>query len=134
MFNFKYALIKDGLVVGVQESPTEIKHKDLVKVEIFPSIGQPYINGVFSDIEKQSIRKITIGSFRRRLTLNEKIAIKTSSDPVVQVLDEDLKLSSYVDLDFQSLIDGLNYLETIDIITSERVTELLKDGESHESI
>ncbi|MDT0603485.1 hypothetical protein [Thalassotalea castellviae] len=81
-----------------------------------------------------AIRKITIGSFRRRLTLNEKVAIKQSADPVVQVLNEDLLASSYVDLDFQPFIDGLSYLTAQGLLTAERVVELLADGSPDEQV
>ena len=82
------------------------------------------------------IRKISIGSFRRRLTLDEKVAIKVSSDPIVQVLAEDLLASSFVDLDFPEVIAGLNYLTTTDpvILTPERVVELLVDGLPEEEL
>jgi len=84
-------------------------------------------------IEKPKIRKISKGAFRRRLTLNEKVAIQTSVDPIVKVLDEDLKASSFVDLDFQQFIDGLNYLASQAILTAARVTELLADGSEDET-
>lgn len=78
------------------------------------------------------IRKITIGAFRRRLTLEEKVAIKTSADPVVQVLNEDLLASSFVDLDFQPFIDGLAYLVSVGLLVEPRVAELLVDGSQDE--
>jgi len=56
------------------------------------------------------IRQITKGAFRRRLTTAEKVAIKSSTNPVVKVLEDDLLSTSFVDLDGQQLIDGLAYL------------------------
>jgi hypothetical protein len=78
------------------------------------------------------IRRISVGSFRRRLTLNEKVAIKVSEDPVVQVLQEDLLSSTFVDLDFKGLTDGLNYLVHVGILEASRLPELLKDGDESE--
>ncbi|MEZ7276056.1 hypothetical protein [Pseudoalteromonas sp. 68 DY56-GL68] len=80
------------------------------------------------------IRVISKGAFRRRLTLNEKVAVKTSTDPVVKVLEEDLIATSNVDLDFQPLIDGLDYLISVGILTAERKAELLQDGEQGEQV
>jgi len=79
------------------------------------------------------IRKITKGSMRSRFTIAEKVAIKVSSDPIVQVLAEDMNNSSHADLDYQELIDGLNYLQSVGIIAGGRVTELLVDGTQEES-
>lgn len=82
--------------------------------------------------EFPAIRKISKGAFRRRLYTSEKVAIKTSTDPVVKVLEDDLLVTSFVDLDFPSLIDGIDYLIAINILTPARKAELLKDGEQHE--
>ena len=104
-----------------------------------------YSNGTISDVKtygvsstmvKPPVRIISIGSFRRRLTLTEKVAIKISTDPIVQVLSEDLLASSFVDLDFPEVIQGLGYLTTTDpvILTPERVVELLVDGKPEEEL
>ncbi|MCG7544092.1 hypothetical protein MHM93_07845 [Pseudoalteromonas sp. MM17-2] len=75
-----------------------------------------------------AIRKITKGAFRRRLTFDEKVAIKESADPAVKVLEEDLLASSFVDLDFQPLSSGLDYLIGVGILAPERKAQLLQDG------
>lgn len=78
------------------------------------------------------IRVITVGAFRRRLTVAEKVAINTSEDPVVLVLKEDLFSSDYVDLDFTQLQEGLAYLASVGILQSFRVAELLTNGTQEE--
>lgn len=80
------------------------------------------------------IRIISKGAFRRRFTLAEKVQIKVSTDPVVKVLEEDLLATSNVNLDFQPLIDGLDYLISVEILTNERKAELLKNGVSGEQV
>jgi hypothetical protein len=99
-----------------------------------PNIHEKIQGGYQLKSQPAKIRQISKGAFRRRLTLSEKVAIQTSTDPVVKVLDDDLKASSFVDLDYQLLIDGLNYLESIGILTSARVTELLADGTEDEQV
>lgn len=84
--------------------------------------------------QPQKLRIITIAAFRRRLTTAEKVAIMTSTDPVVKVLDEDLKVSSFVDLDFSELQQGLDYLISQGILTAERKTALLQDGTPDEAL
>lgn len=81
-----------------------------------------------------AIRKISVGSFRRRLTLAEKVSIQISTDPVVQVLQQDLLTSTFVDLDFHELIAGLSYLVSVGILEEERVPEILNDGTEDELV
>lgn len=80
------------------------------------------------------VRTISKGAFRRRFTLDEKVDIKVSNDPVVKVLEEDLLATSSVDLDFQPLIEGLEYLVSVGILTAERKAELLQDGAQGEQV
>jgi len=80
------------------------------------------------------IRVISKGAFRRRFTLAEKVAIKVSEDPVVKVLEEDLIATSTVDLDFQSLIDAIDYLISVGILKAKRKAELLKNGVQGEQL
>lgn len=134
-----YAIVKNNkvsnLVMG--DIPLDLSWVDITALETKPSKGDTYENGVFTPKAPEvptPIRIISIGSFRRRLTLAEKVAIKISTDPIVQVLSEDLLASSFVDLDFPQVIQGLQYLTTTDpvILTPERVTELLIDGTEEE--
>lgn len=76
----------------------------------------------------ESIRVISVGSFRRRLTVGEKVAIEVSTDPVVKVLQADLANSGYVELDLKELQDALAYLVSVEILEADRVPALLRDG------
>lgn len=96
-------------------------------------------NGTFTEAfmskpEVLKIRKISVGSFRRRLHLQERVAIQASLDPVVQVLQADLASSSFVDLDFKEVKDALNYLTMVGILADGRSSEILRDGEQHELV
>lgn len=84
-------------------------------------------------IKPTATRVISVGAFRRRLTTAEKIAVKQSTDPVVQVLDDDLVVNEFIDLDFQDLHDGLDYLISVGILQPERKSELLADGTPDEA-
>jgi hypothetical protein len=91
------------------------------------------ITVLFNRVEEpEVIRVITVGSFRRRLTVAEKVAIRVSTDPVVQVLSEDLTSSNYVDLDSKEIIEGLQYLVSVEILEASRVPELLQNGTEDE--
>ncbi|MAE21806.1 MAG: hypothetical protein CMK92_05185 [Pseudomonas sp.] len=80
-----------------------------------------------------SLRIITVGAFRRRLTLNEKVALEVSTDPVVKVLDKDLTASTYVELDLPEFIEGLGYLAAnVEPFTPERIETLRADAKEGE--
>ncbi|WP_416308530.1 hypothetical protein [Neptunicella sp. SCSIO 80796] len=80
------------------------------------------------------IRHITVGSFRLRFTIAEKVAIETSADPVVKVLKDDLAASSYIDFENQALLDGLAYYESVGILAPGRIAELTADGTPEEAV
>lgn len=131
-----YVILEDNTVIAISQVADEITHPNFVKIPEYDAtlIGKIYDkqSGLFENPPAVRIRKISKGAFRRRLTTAEKVAIKTSTDPVVKVLEDDLLVTSFVDLDFQSLIDGIDYLIAINILTPARKAELLKDGEQHE--
>lgn len=71
--------------------------------------------------------KITKLAFRNRFTLSEKISIVNTkkTDPVVEVLFDDLLVSTYIDLERQDLHDGVAYLVSISVLTQQRADEIL---------
>ena len=68
---------------------------------------------------------LTILEFRTRFTFAEKVAIKSSTDAGVQVIQDDLMAAQEIDLENQDLIDGMGYLVLQGLITSVRVAEIL---------
>jgi hypothetical protein len=130
----KYAVVIDGVVTNIVIAQNKLEDTWVKSDEA--NIGDLYEDGVFTtptqEVPVEVIRKITIGAFRRRLTVAEKVAINTSVDPVVQVLKEDLASSQYVELDFQGLIDSLGYLVSQGILEASRVPELLQNGVEEE--
>jgi len=83
----------------------------------------------------QAITKITLGSFRSRLKLAEKVAIVEAAklDSETLVIEADLNNSSHIDLDSLDLQWGMSLLVQKGLITQERLSIILKDGESHEA-
>jgi hypothetical protein len=132
-----YAQLNEkGVVVTVSTLKAPVEQTSLIEIP-FGSNPEDYLNKVYdseeqafkdSEADVVSIRKITIGAFRRRLTLGEKVAIEASGDPVVRALDKDLMSSSFVDLDLPALTQGLHYLVSAGIIKEDRIVDLLKDG------
>lgn len=81
---------------------------------------------------------ITKYAFRNRFTLEEKTGfdIKQIDNPngtveeryvsaSIRVWNADVFSAKYIDLDLKELIDGLNFLQSIGLLSSERVQEIL---------
>ena len=107
-------------------------------------------NGMITEYEWHSpdapasnpIRIITVRAFMKRFTMTERIAMRSSVDPIVVDLMEDLRLASYVDLDDPDILPGLYYIAgltsdpdpviDVAIIAADRVTPLTADGTAAE--
>ncbi len=77
--------------------------------------------------------KITVGSFRRRLTLLEKVALTESPITIVKVLMDDLASSTYIDLESQELREGLQALVDLEILAVSRLPNLFQEGTEEEA-
>lgn len=82
-----------------------------------------------------TIRIITKRAFMRRFTQAERIAVRQSADDIVIDIHEDLKMSSFVDLDSPDVSTALDYLVAINILSdAQRKVGMLVDGTSDESL
>jgi hypothetical protein len=82
--------------------------------------------------QNSSVRKITKGAFRSRLTQTEQadyMGLLLAGNIAINVIDGMLRDTSHVDLDDLETIYSANALESEGVLkTSDRVQELLKDG------
>lgn len=85
-----------------------------------------------SPVSSTGIRKITVGSFRRRIPFEARVAIEESTDTIVKVMDKDLMASTFVDLDFPEVILGVNHLVDLGILTDTEAAAVLADGSKEE--
>lgn len=69
---------------------------------------------------------ISVYEFRKRFTLDEKVAIKSSTDPVIQVFQDDMNSLTTVNLLDEDLKSGMDYLVSKNILTQSRADEILK--------
>ncbi|GHE87495.1 hypothetical protein [Thalassotalea profundi] len=135
---FNYAQIKDGIVVAVQQSTSEISKEGLISIPEYSTeiINKLYMDGDFIDQPPRPIRIISTGAMQRRFTIPEEVFI--SGDAAATVIKSRLINSAYCDLDFQDVIDGINYicgvLQAGGVIAdaTARAIELLQDGVSSE--
>ena len=63
--------------------------------------------------------------FLARFTMNERIAIRDSADPIVRDLMFMLEAAAYVDVVDPLVVQGINYLAAVNLIAASRVQELL---------
>ena len=66
--------------------------------------------------------------FRNLFTLSEKAQIRSSTDALVQVLQDELVSSNTINLRNQDIIDLITNLVTVGIVTAERKDEILSGG------
>ena len=63
-----------------------------------------------------------------RLTQPERIALRESTNSIVIDMMEDLRMAAYVDLDDAKLTPGLAYLESLGLIATSQITDMVIDG------
>ena len=75
-----------------------------------------------------AIRHITTRAFMQRLTQAERIALRASTDDIVIDMLDDIRMASYIDLDNATLAAGLGYLDSLGLIATAQVTDMVIDG------
>lgn len=68
---------------------------------------------------------ISVTDFKKRLTLSEKVAIASSSDPTVKVFWDELNTAPSVDLTDNDTVGGVDYLASLNLITIQRAAAVL---------
>jgi len=146
-----YAFLKDGVVVSVETldslSPEQAlgysNILDVTNEAVLPEVGWTYYNNEFhlpnGDTPAQS-RKISKLSLRNRFTLEEKSAIESFSrgsgeyNILLAVWIADFNVSSYIDLDRADVIEGINFLEQLQLIAAGRASVILNTPVSNSEI
>ena len=129
----RYLLIKNNIVVNAIEADSEFisnlsgyDHKILTDNY---GIGFSYINGVFSEPELQPVDSngisLTQLEFLRRFSAEERIAIRSSDNPIIVDFLHLLNLAQEIKTDDPDTIAGVNYLETLNLIAEGRAAEIL---------
>jgi len=84
-------------------------------------------------IEVPAIRIITVRAFMQRLLQSERIALRASTDDMIVDAMDDLRMSTYVNLDDNGMAAGLGYLVAQGLIAASQATDLLVDGTEAEA-
>jgi hypothetical protein len=132
----KLALIQNNIVRAIvdctEEESVEYAKQYDATVDITDILPQPQVgwllvgNHLVTNGTNGPIR-ITRLAFRQRFTFQELCAIESASltNIYVQVLKENLNVSTYVDLTRADTIAGMGLLASLGLITAERVTQIL---------
>jgi len=134
---FNYAEIKDGIVVGLQESDNKIVSPNLVIANNAVSLGDNYNNGKFTPFVKvaEKIRLISADAMRDRFTFDERVLVKQNANVKVQTFYDDLSFRKRaVNLDSPRFALAFALLEAENIITPERTAVLTADGSPDEAL
>lgn len=74
---------------------------------------------------KNSIRALSRLEFLTRFTMEERIAARSSSDPIIKDMLSLIDLAEFINLDDPTTSQAIGYLGMVGILTPERVTEIL---------
>lgn len=94
-----------------------------------------FIPVVYGESLNVNRRRIPVLSFRRRFTMEEKVAIYTAAktNPVIQIMLDEIELvQTGVLLDDPDVVQGVYYLAQLGIISQEKLLQILRDGEDSE--
>lgn len=122
-----YAISKNGKLVGVT---TENAYNfNLPDVSIHEFDGPiPDLNSTMWDDQSETLianpTMITKLAFLNRFTLTERMAIRSSTDPIVADIMNLLEIAEYVNLTDPNTTQGVGYLAMVGVIAPNRVTEI----------
>lgn len=130
----RWALINVNKIVNVVEQgnkpEVEGEWVDCTSHVVGP--GDIYENGVFSQHEEPKVYRITVLAFLSRFTDAEAIAIDLASiGSTVQAATlrrymQKVTSATYIDLEREDTIAGVNALETMGILTAGRASVILR--------
>lgn len=123
-----YVFTKGNVVVAITSDSSGLPDydsmcniSDIQKV----SIGDTIVGGIFYDKNNIPSYCLTKLEFLNRFTIQELAVMEASTDPVVKVLQRQQELAEFIDLQDQKVLEGLMYLNTIGILTQDRISEIM---------
>lgn len=130
-----YAAIKENKVVGIIKIESESEYQILSRCfeNLIDTTGLAYQPQIGWELNPDGTLgvvswKISKLSFQQRFTLNEQLALQEAlneSNVLVQVLNKQFILATYIDLKRTDVIQGLGAMAQAGLITSQRMTEIL---------
>lgn len=123
-----HVISRDGILVGVTKENAYSFNLPNVSIHEFEE-DIPDLNISVWDEATESfivgagtISKVT---FLSRFSVNERLAIRASTDPIVNDIMKLLEVAEYISTTDPTTINGVNYLAYVGLIAPNRVTEVL---------
>lgn len=123
-----HVISRDGVLVGVTKENAYSFNLPNVSIHEFEE-DIPDLNISVWDSQSESL--ITAGgtltklNFLNRFTITERLAIRASTDPIVNDIMKLLEVAEYVDTTDTNTINGVGYLSAVGLLASNRVPEVL---------
>ncbi len=123
-----YILTRDDQLFGITVQNPYGCHTD--DISIHEADGAiPDMNLHVWDPETETLvlstRTCTKLEFSMRFTLEERTAIRNSSDPIVQDIMRLMDAAEFINLDYVATVQGLGYIASVGLLTPERVAAIL---------
>lgn len=126
-----YVLTRDGVLLGVTvQSPYDLNLEG-VSIHEFDEVIPDLNVYTWDDTTQMMVRGISSRSltklqFINRMTLQERIAISASTDPVISDIMRMLNIAEYVSLDDGNTIQAIQYFAMTGLLAPSRVSEILQ--------
>lgn len=123
-----YVLTRAGALLGLLKSdPYSLGLNDVSVHEFDGEI--PDLNTHVWDSASESLvldsGVLSKLDFLNRFTLNERLAIRASVDPIVIDIMKLLEMASYVNVHDAATVQGVHYLASVNLIEAARILEIL---------
>ena len=118
----------DNIVIGILETTEPLSGENYIPVDTFDTslVGKIWNGKSFEENpNKPKITTISQLDFWKRFTTEERIATKSSTDPIVKDFVDMVSLSQAVSLTDPDVINGVTQLELLEILSDGRADEIL---------
>ena len=124
-----YVITKNGAFVALTtENPVNWNLED-VSVHQFIGVSVPDLNThVWNETTDNFTRSLSVYTkleFMNQFSIEERIGIRNSTDPVVADFMQLLNVAEYIDTQNPNTIAGINYLKQVGLLTADRALEIL---------
>ena len=123
-----YVLTRDGTPISIEfESPYPVTDPTISAHtfdEQFPDLNTSTWNPL-TDRYDPTGNSLTKLMFLTRFTIQERIAIRTSTDPIVNDVMSLFDAASYISVSDANTVQGIQYFVTVGLLTAERAQEIL---------
>lgn len=123
-----HVISRNGILVGVTKENAYSFNLPNISIHEFEE-DIPDLNTSVWDAETEMLvtqsGMVTKLTFLNRLTVPERLAIRASTDPVVNDIIKLLEVADFVDTTDISTIQGVNYLALVGLLEPARVAEML---------